>query len=48
MMNGPHPGPSGTRAALELLEPMEPYIFDNVFNGVKRLNDWNVLNELKF
>jgi hypothetical protein len=35
----PHPGRSGTRAALELLEPMEPYVSDNVLNGeaVKQL-----------
>jgi hypothetical protein len=37
----PHPGRSETRAALELLEPMEPYISDNVLNGAKRLNYLN-------
>jgi hypothetical protein len=40
----PHPGRSGTRAALELLEPMEPYVSDHVLNGAQRLNGLNDLN----
>jgi hypothetical protein len=31
-------------AALELLEPLEPYLSDNVLNGAKRLNVLNDLN----
>jgi hypothetical protein len=32
---------------LERLERLEPALACNVLNGVKRLNDWNVLNELQ-
>jgi hypothetical protein len=31
----------GTRAALELLEPLEPYVSDNDLNGAQRLNGLN-------
>ena len=44
----PHLGRSGTRAALELLKPMEPYISDNTLNGAQRLNGLNVLNGLQY
>ena len=47
MMNGRTLGGSGTRAALELLEPMEPYVSDNDLNGAKRLNYLNGLNGLR-
>jgi hypothetical protein len=33
----------GTRAALELLEPLEPYA-SNDLNGAQRLNAWNYWN----
>jgi len=44
LLNGRTLGRSGTRAALELLEPMEPYVSDNVLNGAQRLNGLNDLN----